>query len=251
MIGYWMTPDDESPGVGGYFPGGHTDHPDDRPAGPKPGPVPAPHPTPELVNSGPMRALALSQTSDYLLSQNVLDPGYLSNHDVQAWFDEQMERWNDVPEYESLIKPYQLWAGGVLRAGPTKFIPLFIAWVPATSRVLIGAKQSVSATTNNLSTGFSGAACWGLELGVSPAQNDGHSSGTDQTYNLNLGYCVMTYIPDKSFSVRIEACLPPSSNFGVSTGVSASRGFSQTISKPRQTPWPSPTPGNLNDGKLR
>lgn len=248
MAGYRMTPDDETnSSAGDGHPGGQIEHPDDVPT--STGPSPGPHPTPPLVADLNARIAALSQTSHYLLNSGVLSTDGLSNEDVKNFFEEQMQRWSNVPEYEYLIKPYQLWIGAMLKAGPTKSIPMYIAWVPTTDRISIGAKQSVSVTTTNLSTGFSGAACWGVEAGYSPAQQDGGNGSVDQTYNLNLGYVGFTYIPDKSVSVRVEACTAGPS-YGVSTGVTASRGFSQTLNKPKQMPWPTPTPGNLQNGKM-
>ncbi|AZE48396.1 hypothetical protein C4K04_2724 [Pseudomonas chlororaphis] len=249
MVGYWMTPDDETNVSGGGRRGGLKEHYDD--VSTRPGPSPAPHPTPPLIDDLNTRIAALHQTSHYLLNSGVLSTDGLSNQDVKNFFEEQMQRWSNVPEYEDLIKPYQLWIGAMLKGGPNKFIPMLISWVPATGRISIGAKQSISATTTNLSTGFSGAVCSGVEVGYSPAQRDGINGSVDQTYNLNLGYVGFTYIPDKSISVRFEVCIPPSSSIGVSTGVSVSRGFSQTLSKPKQMPWPTPTPGNLQDEKLR
>jgi hypothetical protein len=237
MPGYWITPDDE--GTGGTFKPGWKDGPSERDRGrPKPSghPTPAPEPEPMVIDQRTVIA-ALAMAANYRSGppENVLSTEGLTNESVDRYFNERMPQWIEHLEYEGLIKPYQFWIGGMARSGIVKVNPLYFFFVPATGRYGIGAKQSVSGSTNMLNSGFPTSVCLGVEGGFSTAQQDQLNGSTEMTYNINFGYGSLSYVPDKSLSLSVEYCVGRPS-VGYSVGVKTTRGFSQSLNRPRIEP---------------
>lgn len=247
-----LTPDDEV-GGGGYTDEGaggrYNDYHDT--SDPSAAPAPEPHPTPELHGDKMAVIAALARASEYYAvgEPDTFSTEGITNESSKKYYEEQMDKWLAVPEYESLIKPYQLSVGPFIKSGVFKIVHYIFA-VPQTGRFGIGEKQSVTLKNSQLTDGWPTSTCFGLEGEISIAGEDGLTKSMDTQYNVNLGYVGFTFVPDKGLSVRIESCLGP--NFGVSIGVSGSRGFRGTISRPKQhrpppvvTPINTPSPGRI------
>lgn len=227
-----LTPDDSSNGGGGNKQDGVGGRYNDYPPEPKPQGHPTPAPEP-LIQDQRTVVAALNMASTYypVGELDVLRTDGLTNESVNDYIDKRMGWWYTVPEFEDNVKPYQIWAGPMVRSGIFKFIPIFGFFVIPTGRMGVGEKQSVSLNTNVFTDGFPSSTCWGAEGGFSPAAADGLTGSVDMTYNVNFGPIGFTYVPDKSISMRIESCLTP--NFNVSIGVVGSRGFSGTLNRPK------------------
>lgn len=235
MCAYMLTPDDEANAGGKVKTRGLGARNNGYPPEPK-----APAPAPLRIDQQAAIYAPTESAMNYpgLLSDSHPSTDGLTNKAVEQYFNEQMTRWSKVPEYEDLIKPYQLWLGLMARSGVHKVNPIYGYIVPATGQYGVGAKQSVSLTNKNLSVGTTNT-CLGFEGGVSPAPKDGLSGSMDTTYSINFGYFGFSLVPDKSFSIRIEFCVIPQP-LGFSVGVRGTRGFNETLNRPK--PRPSPTP---------
>jgi hypothetical protein len=239
MPGYWVTPDDEGTGGGTFKPGWPVD-PINRGEG---NPKPSAHPTPaplQIDQRTVIAALARAETHQTGGRPDVLSTEGLTNESVDRYFNERMPHWIEYLESEGLVRPYQVWLGGVVRGGAVKINPIYFFLVPSTGRVGVGAKQSVSGSTNILRSGLPTSVCVGVEAGYSPAVQDGLNGGTEMTYNINFGYGNLSYVPDKSFSISVEFCMGKPSP-GMSIGVKATRGFSQSLNRPKK-PEPQSQP---------
>lgn len=240
--GNWLIPDIEGNGGGTFRPGWK-----EVPGGQEGGmPKPSGHPTPappsvEIDKRTVIAALARAASYQPPGQGEMLSTEGLTNESVEQYFDERLPKWIEVLETEGLIKPYQIWIGGVVRAGVFKVNPQYFFWVPDTGRVGVGGKMSVSGSTNMLKSGAPTAVCAGIEMGYSPAVADGFSASADMAYNINFKYGNFSYVPDKGFSVSLEFCMDKSKP-GASIGVRATRGFSETLNRPRKPEPQKQTP---------
>jgi len=232
-----LMPDDEGPPSGKSMPGWESDPGGSVERGggdPKPSSHPTPAPDPVQIDQRSVIA-ALARAANYQLvgETETLSTEGLTNESVAKYFDERMPHWTEYLETEGMVRPYQVWLGGVVRAGVGKVNPIFFFYVPDTGRIGVGAKQSVSGNTNMLNSLASASACIGIEGGYSPAAQDGLNGGAEMSYNINFGVGSLSYVPDKSLSISLEFCMGKPS-VGVSIGVKATRGFSETLNRSKK-----------------